>query len=65
MASICLFAKSTFFIILHLIDEVTAPDRCYCLNQASLTRIKGRAGEFPVEKTNRSRTATDVVVVIK
>ena len=29
---------------------VTAPDRCYCSNQASLTCIKGRgrAGEFPV-----------------
>ena len=27
---------------------LTAPDRCYHLNQASLTRNKGRAGEFPV-----------------
>ena len=44
---------------------MTAPNRCYCLNQASLTRIKGRAGEFPVGKTNGSQTATDVVVVIK
>ena len=44
---------------------VTAPDRCYCLNQASLTiRTKGRAGEFPVGETNRSQTATDVVMVI-
>ena len=44
---------------------VTAPDRCYCLNQASLTRNKGRAGEFPMGETNRSQTATDVVMVIK
>ena len=28
--------------------HLTAPDRCYRLNQASLTRNKGRAGEFPV-----------------
>ena len=42
---------------------MTAPDRCYCLNQASLTRNKGRAREFPVGKTNRSQTATDVVVI--
>ena len=28
---------------------VTAPDRCYCSNQAFLTVCaKGRAGEFPV-----------------
>ena len=28
---------------------VTAPDRCYCLKQASLTiRTRGRAGKFPV-----------------
>ena len=27
---------------------MTAPDRCYRLNQASLTRNEGRAGEFPV-----------------
>ena len=43
-------------------ENVTAPDRCYCLNQASLTRNKGRAGEFPVGKTNRSQTATEVVI---
>ena len=41
---------------------LTAPDRCYCLNQASLTRNKGRAGEFPVGKTKRSQTATEVVI---
>ena len=30
--------------------HLAVPDRCYCSNQASLTRIKGRgrAGEFPV-----------------
>ena len=45
---------------------VTAPDHCYRLNQASLTiRTGGRAGEFPVGETNRSQTATDVVMVIK
>ena len=46
---------------------VTAPDHCYCSNQASLIRIKGRgrAGEFPVGETNRSQSATDVVMVIK
>ena len=36
------------------------------LNQAFLTiRTGGRAGEFPVGETNRSQTATDVVMVIK
>ena len=34
---------------------VAAPDRCYCLNQASLTiRTRGRAGKFPVGETNSS-----------
>ena len=28
-------------------------------------RAKGRAGEFPVGETNRSQTATDVVMVIR
>ena len=42
--------------------RVTAPDRCFCLNQASLTCNKGGAGEFPVGKTNRSQTATEVVI---
>ena len=39
---------------------------CYCLNQASLTiRTRGRAGKFPVGgETNRSQTATDMVMVI-
>ena len=41
---------------------VTAPDHCFCLNQASLTCNKGGAGEFPVGKTNRSQTATEVVI---
>ena len=31
-----------------MLGYLTAPDRCYCLNQASLTCNKGRAGEFPV-----------------
>ena len=36
------------------------------LNQAFLTiHTKGRAGGFPVGKTNRSQTATDVAMVIK
>ena len=44
---------STFLCILgrytRLVMTVTAPDRCYCSNQAFLTvRTKGRAGEFPV-----------------
>ena len=35
------------------------------LNQAFYTiRAGGRAGEFPVGETNRSQTATDVVMVI-
>ena len=35
------------------------------LNQALYTiRAGGRAGEFPVGETNRSQTATDVVMVI-
>ena len=50
------------FIRKPVVDFLTAPDRCYCLNQASLTRNKGRAGEFPVGKTNRSQTATSVVI---
>ena len=41
---------------------LTAPDRCYYLNQASLIRNKGRAGEFSVGETNRSQTATEVVI---
>ena len=49
-----------------LTGTVTSPDCCYRLNQASLTiHAGGRAGEFPVGKTNRSQTATDVVMVIK
>ena len=50
---------------LFYVVAVTAPGRCcYCLNQASLTmRTKGRAGKLPVGgKTNRSRTATEVVI---
>ena len=41
---------------------LTAPDRCYYLNQAYLSMfIAGlKRGE-----TNRSQTATDVVMVIK
>ena len=42
--------------------RVTAPDRCYYLNQASLTMFM--AG-LERGKTNRSQTATDVVMVIK
>ena len=46
--------------------KMTAPDRCYCLNQASLTiRTRGRAGKFSVGETNSSQTATDVAMVIK
>ena len=31
---------------------VTAPDRCYCLKQASLTiHTRGRAGKFPVGRS--------------
>ena len=31
------------------LKKMTAPDRCYCLNQASLTiRTWGRAGKLPV-----------------
>ena len=55
-------------VYLEVRVAVTAPGRCcYCLNQASLTiRTKGRAGKLPVGgKTNRSQTATDVVIVIK
>ena len=41
--------KFQIYIVEHRKKHsVTAPDRCYCLNQASLTRDKGRAGEFPV-----------------
>ena len=42
--------------------DLTAPDRCYYLNQAYLSMfIAGlKRGE-----TNRSQTATDVVMVIK
>ena len=44
---------------------VAAPNSAY-LNQAFYTiRAGGRAGEFPVGETNRSQTATDVVMVIK
>ena len=44
--------------------HLTAPDRY--LNPVSLTICAGgRAGEFPVGETNRSQTATDVVMVIK
>ena len=41
---------------------ITAVGSCCCLNQASLICTKGRTGEFPVGKTNRSQTATVVVV---
>ena len=41
---------------------VTAPDRCYHLNQAYLTMFIAGPKRG---KTNRSRTATDVVMVIK
>ena len=43
-------------------DVLTAPDRCYYLNQAYLPMFK--AG-LKRGKTNRSQTATDVVMVIK
>ena len=43
-------------------DLLTAPDRCYCSNQASLTRIKGRAGEFPVGEISRPQTVNVVVI---
>ena len=55
------FRMHCYAFIMYLKD-MTTPESCYCLNQASLTRNKGRAGEFPVGKTNRSQTATDVVV---
>ena len=45
--------------------DLTAPDRCYYLNQASLTRNKGRgrAGEFPVGEINRPQTVCMVMVI--
>ena len=43
-------------------QALTTPDRCYCLNQASLTMFM--AG-LERRKTKRSQTATDVVMVIK
>ena len=55
------------FLVLILRDQffqriilMTGSEGCYCLNQASLTHNKGRAGEFPVGKTNSSQTATIV-----
>ena len=46
---------------LLLTMQVTAPDRCFYLNQAFLTMyIAG----LKRGKTNRSPTATDVVMVI-
>ena len=41
---------------------MTAPDRCYYLNQAYLTMF---IAGLKRGKTNRSQTATDVVVVIE
>ena len=41
---------------------VTAPDRCYYLNQAYLPMF---IAGLKRGKTNRSQTATDVVMVIK
>ena len=78
--NLCLFRMSveTFWIFLHkimimvfvevwslewlLLTAITA-----YLNQASLAiRTRGRAGKFPVGgETNRSQTATDMVMVIK
>ena len=49
------------FIPSQLSVNLTAPDRCFYLNQASLTMyIAG----LKRGKTNRSPTATDVVMVI-
>ena len=42
---------------------LTAPDRCYYLNQASLTCNKGRAGEFPVGEIKRPQTVCMVMVI--
>ena len=47
--------------------SVTAPDRChYLFEPASLTiRTRDSAGKFQLGETNRSQTATDMVMVIK
>ena len=47
---LCTAFKSFRCIVTGPPGALTAPDHCYCSNQASLTCIKGRgrAGEFPV-----------------
>ena len=52
--------RDFLWILYH--KGLTAPDRCYYLNQAYLSMF---IAGLKRGKTNRSQTATDVVMVIK